>query len=459
MNLEKIFYGSSTSARKKFMMRWLEGKKFKQLVFPGCGDFQIVMAANKVLGAKIIASDVSLYSDTIGCFIIGEDPPEFEIIADIGFEINQKDPAEILMLIKAIQLMAKGAWHYQRYYNELRSNFSGQKAHLMAHLEEYKQLLWGIEYRHRCMFSELAEFEDDPETFIYLNPPVFGAYERKVFSTEGFIRYRSDFRQMEYKKDMPALIDECNKAKAHIIYVLYRNKFKVPAKHLIFAESRNIDKINYLGYNHVFKKSRFIDKSYLQYERYKNAIFSEADTGGIDENSELSITIIRPQVALYLRDLFVHKMGAFEGVAAEKTVAFFLNKKLIGVCGLNLSHLIKDRADYIFEVYAMSVPNSRYHFNNLIMRCITRQEFAKLVCRQYKNSCMIRPKKIKTVCLTRFPKLKTSVGVLELVEKEKINNIPTWKITYEALLKKDGLKAAYLEWLKVMRSKKHAKDD
>jgi len=71
---------------------------------------------------------------------------------------------------------------------------------------------------------------------------------------------------------------------------------------------------------------------------------------------------------------------------------------------------------------------------------------------------MLRPKKIKTVCLTRFPKLKTSVGVLDLVAKEKINNIPTWKLTYEAKLKKDGLKAAYLEWLKAMRIKKHGKD-
>jgi len=458
MNLEKIFYGSSTAARKKFLMGWLEGKKFSQLVFPGCGDFQMVMAGMKACGGRIIASDVSLYSDTIGHYIIGEEPPEFEIIAEIGFDINPKDPAEVLLLIKAIQLLSKGHWHYERFYNEIRSNFAGQRAHIRAHLEEYKNLLGGIQYRHRCMFAELDEFQDDPKTFIYLNPPVFGAYERKVFNTEGFIRYRSDFRQMDYNKDYPPLIEQINRAKAHIVYVLYRNKFDVPASHLIFAESRNIDRINYLGYNHRFRKSRFLDKSYLQYENFRNAIFTEGDTGTVDENSEVTIAVIKPQIALYLRDLFVHKMGAFEGVAAEKTVAFYVNHRLIGICGLNLSHLVKDRADYIFEVYAMSVHNSRYHFNNLIMRCITRLEFAKLVTRQYKNACMLRPKKIKTVCLTRFPKLKTSVGVLDLVEKEKINNIPTWKLTYEAKLKKDGLKAAYLEWLKAMRIKRHGKD-
>ena len=50
------------------------------------------------------------------------------------------------------------------------------------------------------------------------------------------------------------------------------------------------------------------------------------------------------------------------------------------------------------------------------------------------------------------------ITILHLVEKEKINNIPTWKLTYEAKLKKDGLKAAYLEWLKAMRTKKNGKD-
>jgi len=460
MNMEKIFYGSSTAKRKKFVMKFLEGKNFKRMIFPGCGDFQMVMAGKKSGCSQIIASDVTLYSDTIGAYIMGQDPPEFELLGDMGFKVDPKSHAEILLLLKAVQLAQRGVWHYQRYYLEIRDNFAAQKANLQAHLDQYRRILEGIEYRHRCMFEELEEYRKDPDTFIYLNPPVFGAYEKKVFNTEGVIRYRSDFRQMDYNVDYPAMIEMMNRSKAHIIYVLYRNKFEVPPERLIFAESRNIDKVNYLGYNHAVKKSRFLDKSYLTYQRFKNAMFREQDTPTVDENSELKIALIKPQIALYLRDLFVHKMGAFEGTAAEKTVAFYLNNRLVGICGLNLSHLVKDRADYIFEVYAMSVHNSRYHFNNLIMRCITRQEFAKLITRGYKNACLLRPKKIKTVCLTRFPKLKTSVGVLELVAKEKINDIPTYKLTYEAQLKKDGLKAAYLEWLQVMKKKRgqHGED-
>ncbi|RLC43119.1 MAG: hypothetical protein DRH70_10045 [Candidatus Coatesbacteria bacterium] len=466
-NIQKIFLGVPPSESRKALAHFVTKNlgHFDKYVVPCAGTFAAIQTiVNAGVSPKqIIASDISLYSSTLGYFLSNKPidelgvkfkKPELQFLVEYSKNNELRKAASILFGIKYAQLSKDKTYFAQSFREELYKNSDVYLSQLEDELKQLKKKIGGLSYTIKDVFVEIFDHADDERTFMFINPPAYRGGYSKMFGISDTIGWN----EPRIKEFDPALrFDLLNtirniKATAivyHNVPDISEEKYTrgVEFVNKLFAKAYSEKRIDYLLINkEIDKDSLLLKRPYSEVKRLDIPLFSDDDL--LNKYTKVSIVPITREVAEYYRNLFVHRLTAKAG--GEQHYLMLLDGKIFTVFGLKFDKATKDGHNYIYETYGITVPSKKWlRFNRLFMRLLVCKDFKRDILalhRYYKNIDLADIEGVKTTCISLHPEVRLNRGLLKLVERKRLPD-GTYYLQYYAPFNDKTYKQNIVEYI------------
>lgn len=430
--LENIFLGHTPSEQRNYITKVFSFllPKFPKIVIPAVGQFTLAKCALEA-GYKpdnIYTSDISLFSTLLGFLFDGKP------VSDIHFELSEifqtdydklnTDEERIAFLMWVMKLAQMKKITYNKImYQDLLENRDKHFETLLAQVMEFKNRYTGIHYQVQDLRQ--AIFNQDKDTLVVVNPPVFSKGYTKMFDFGEYLKFDADVPEFDFKKEYIQLYAESKKINYPVIWYRFRDLIGIDKEDVIFAKEYEIGKEDYWIISKPEVLADFPFKNYVASFKRKNLrpysapLFSEGDE--IKPDSKISFVNVPEEVGLYYRDLFAHKLG---NTKAEAYFLMLIDGKVYSTVGFMLNGCFRLQTDKVYETFGFSVPNTKYpHENRLLMMMITCSEMKKVLHDSTsKKNRIYSMNGLKTTCLSTRRSIKTHHGILNRVLREKLPN-------------------------------------
>ncbi|MDZ7343125.1 MAG: hypothetical protein ONA90_01280 [candidate division KSB1 bacterium] len=354
--------------------------------------------------------------------------------------------AVILWGIKLSQMNRK-IFFEELVYRELLSNRQRYIEQIADGIRKKCAQFAGVDYRIEDIRDTIATAEDE-RTIIIVHPPAYKRGYEKQFETPDIVQ-EVQFAQIDFSAEFASLYAQSKEKPALFVWSNYGRPDLVPREDIVFAEEKSIGKFEYYCATkphlipHGAYYKRVVQKPKQEYEQLPIKIIP-ADYE-ITEKTQISVKKISKAAAYYYRDLWCHKMAT---TAAEFCYAVLLDGMLFGVTGLMTRELQRLCCDTLYEVFGFDRPLEKHpNFHRLFMRILTCREFAQYVKRTIsKHNRIYEIRHFQTSCITKYRKLKSSTGILNLVSRERLPN-GMYHLVYRTPIHKASFREVLLAWL------------
>lgn len=454
--LNTIFLGVSKKTQKLFYLTVLKElvKKFPILRIPCVGNFTLVEVGLSA-GYKpenIYTSDISLYSTVIGGFITGKSTNDLPVkICEQWLPIynalqtEEHRAAFMLWLIKVLQIR-EDVFYEESYLEYLTKNTGEVIEDLAAKMKGLAAKYHGIHYNLKDMRQDIEE--DCSGSVTILHPPAYrGGYEKQFFF-HGAMEWTPEFQNFDFEVEFETeYLKSKNKENQVFIWSAYNTSNGIGEKDIVFAEEVGKNKYEYyaitkpeeltspIKYQVQFKKRDGIAPLPIKIipKEYK-----------ITNTSKLEMISIKEENALYYRDLWAHKMGTTK---AELYFMALIDGMAFGVTGIHLEKVRRLVSNDVFEVFGFDQPlDSHPNSHKLFMMMLTCMDFKRILENTSKVNRLAEIKGFRTVCITKYRKLKSSTGLLNIMSKEKLPN-GMYKILYQTPFWKRSFNECLTYWI------------
>lgn len=409
--INKLFVGKPKQDFFKFLsLNSCKLLAYDKIIIPAVGTFSIPLYLVN-LGyntEKIYASDIAQISDLIYKYI--SDPSENIVNEITKFHLD----------------------NIREKYKKRNVVFDNYKLLFKVKIKEkLKQLekLKGINYENNDLRKVMSAKRAERELIIINPPNIDKGYEK--FYPKAKVSIYEQFAKSEVMSlfvDTPAIIHTSlplKKGDSYSIVGMYQ------------LSNKSFTKI----YSNIVGVQKYLNYKFKQCE----ANYEMATVEDLKNVDVVKVQKIDESTAYGLRDLFIHKLATTK---AERTVVILINGKIFAVVGINLKFLISMQSEYIFEIFGMTVQLKSIKTAKLMLMFLLTNEFANYVKNSTANSMELNIKGVKTVCLSKYPEVKTDRGVLELKKREFLKDKGIYKLTYQSDIKYKLFIEAYNDWRK-----------
>ncbi len=300
------------------------------------------------------------------------------------------------------------------------------KEKYFAGLKKAKEVFRGIHYNLQDMRAVLEE-EYDSKVMVITNPPAYArGYERMFPMPEG-MSFDPMVPEWDLKKEFQNIYRFTANKPATYVWYKYKELDFIDKDDCLFAKEYTKDRFDYW----VSPSAVRLENIRLKAKMYKPSIkFSTKIVPKdyhITENSRITVKKVSEEHAIYLRDLWAHKMGS---TAAEDYILLAIDGYAWGVVGMHCSECRKMQTDEVFEVFGFNATlDNHMDSNRLRMLAITTREFINRYMSFAKTNRFFEINHFKTTCISKYRKVKTNNGIMEIRDREKMKN-GQYKIVY-----------------------------
>lgn len=407
---------------------------------PAVGTFSVVRTALEA-GYKpenIYASDVSLSAGILGNLIDPKSEP-------VAHELSKENEArwEIVsntMGSDSITYAAFLYWCMKRAEYTSEERLADMLDHVDENMEMYVEQLRskiekqvidfkGIHYKHAQLTDVLKE-ERTSEEVVVVVPPAYVGRKVKGFDYGDEIAFEPAVEPYTYSREFPALFDSARTSPAPHIWAQAKNLAGFTEYDVLYANEQRPDRIDYLVTSNMsmFEGHK---KSVNTFKRPKNEAYPAPIWGPEDEiraDSKIWFVAVTQSTANYYRDLWAHKLGATSG---DLYLLMLIDGKVYSVVVMMLADFMNMRSEYLFQQSGFSAPSTRYpHMHRLLMWCLTCREFGDFIIGSFSRNRFHVPKGLKTTCLSKYRKMKSNNGILEITHRERMEKTGLHKLSY-----------------------------
>ncbi len=470
MELGHIFFGNTPCRQRMALLAALKHLRaeggFKRVIVPCCGGFASVKTAIEAgfAPSDIYASDVALFSNILGYLYAGKDPKTtgyklHESLVE-GWEHFDGDPfrqsAWVYHAMKVGQLRAEHPYE-SSYRQDLLERREELVETLAQKLYKMSKIYAGLNYDIRDMREVLEEPYSESDIVI-VNPPAFAKGYTKMYDFRGQVEYKFDVAEWDWKSEFVAAYNKARTGPEVQFWYRYENLDDLPHEDVVFG--RQYGRQNRIDW-WLCTKAHLLPhelKTQLEMKRAKPARGIRAailpKNYTIRPDSKITFLQVDNDQASYYRDLWAHKLGS---TAAESSFAMLIDGFIFGIAGFYLDKPMRLVTDSVREQFGFNVSLEQYpHANRLLMMAITTEHFRNILMGTVKTNRYFELNKFRTVCLSKYRKLKANNGLLKIVGREKLPD-GRYSIMYETEFWKRDLKQVitdYLEYEKAAALKK-----
>jgi len=446
MQENTIFMGIPKSALRGEICRIVKAKPYSKYVIPCTGRFAVAetFVSCGVPANKIVTSDITLFSSLVGYYICGYD------LSKLGVTINSEPMsetvegiAEVLYQMKTAKIPAN-TYYNEQVIKDLVTRKPDHIENIVIGLERLKTYLNGISYSIQDV-REVIHEHDGGETLVFLHPPIESKNDYvKMFAAADITWLDPPIKQFDPKTEFGMLCGNLIKNRADVVlYLRENNKPDLPLDgwQCFFVAQDSKFKLEYLYSNKPGCMSTSANRA--QFKTFKAPpypILSDADE--VTSNSVISVLPVDEMVAMYYRDLFVHRLGS---TRAEMYFIFLIDGKVFSVRGLIYYVQNRGVGDRVREVFGLVRSNKRYHhIGRLAMRLITSKDFRDLIIRP---GDVFDKKYITSTTISKYAVAREDEGILEIYDSKQTPD-GLYHLQYEAEFKNTTFHEFLVEWLK-----------
>ena len=386
---------------------------------------------------KILTSDISLFSTILG-YLFAHKP-----LDSIGFKLadqfeeeygtykNDIDRAAFLFWLMKTKQIKGGNYFEQVHLDHVIERKTDHLQYLSGNLRAYTASYEGISYAIRDLRDVIAQGEDKRDLII-INPPAYTKGYEKMFDFGDTLRFDAGVEEFNWNKEYLKLYDQSRKQEATFLWYRYQQTVGLPKEDLVFAREYTTKRSDYWLCTKPDKIKGFGVKSLVNFKKEKQyrplAVKIVPLEYMITKDTKISFKQVQPEVALYYRDMWAHKLGSTK---AERYFVMFLDGMVFGTVGFHLQKCQSLRSNAIEETYGFTAPLEKFHTGNrLLMLAITSMQFRDyLYIQTCKRNRIARMEQFKTTCLSKYRKVKLNNGLLKVRDREKMKN-GMYKIVY-----------------------------
>lgn len=451
----RLFQGISKKTARRFYGTLFHHllKSHKRVIIPACGEFTLAKCA-LAAGYKptaIHTSDISLFSSVLGYFYSGRPLSDLKFTVSPEWQrayTSQPDEAErAAFLFWLMVISRKFPAHQKRVRDHCMRNREIYIKRLAETLSGFREIYKGISYEIADM---RAVINDDPgeDAVVVLHPPAYHKGYSKQFDFNGILKWGASFQEFDYKKEFLNLYFQSRKQKALYIWSAYRNHKEIDQKEVVFAEQIKKNRYEYFLATNPDALSNCRLLGEIAYRRDVKGIKCPYSLVPgdfqITDKTVPNVRLITEPMAIYYRDLMAHKLGS---VRAEQYFAVLLDGKIFGIVGFTMREVNLMRSTDVSEVFGFNVPLKKHPAaHRLFMMLLTCRDMARAIQNITKKNRLFRLTGFKTTCLTKYRKLRSSNGLLKLINREKMED-GRYRLVYHTHFYKRSFRETMLAWL------------
>jgi len=409
-------------------------EKYPRLVIPNVGNFELVFVALKAgyLPENIYCSGTTMYSTIVGTLLndlnmkesSGVELLEAEYVHE-RLQMACLDPyhAGSLLFAQTVAQVQDSTPYRAGFWEDLWDNIPEHCDKLDEQVRAFAEKMRGVSFVCEGIDTTVEKFKEDGGALILMFPPDFywqsNAVLEKHFrnyvtwkqpKTKTWENHYSHLDLLMKTKDTGALTllywDGPDTSKVTVsqvgdpVYGFQRERFRW--FYLFTNREREFEKDATLRRGPKSKRGKW-PLLPLDYE--------------VTDESRIWFEKIRPEVALYYRDLFAHKLGL---TLSHTCYAGIIDGYLCSTIGINMQFAIRGICNNdLMKPFGFAVPSKRHpRINKLMGKCSTSKEFKDLIVRDHRTLQLHEPGGMLTICLSEHPEMKSNRGVMKLIEKE-----------------------------------------
>jgi hypothetical protein len=476
---EKIFLGNTPADQREFLLSLLGALKPRPttLVMPAVGQFSMAKVAMQA-GFKpeqIHTSDISVFTSIIGYLYAGrplatlplrlgkfEGRPGEEIDVALEFgriEGDVQKAAFLLWAIKVKQIKPKNF-----YVTQIRDGLLHERQKIIAKLEaqlaENVKRYAGIRYEAEDMRQVIGQ-ERGEDTLLLVNPPAYPKGYTKLFDTEGAIELGLEFAEFNLKAEFAEIYRKIE-AGCPAVVLIHENAYKALDKakiefrsKIVYATQRNENRLQFYvltrptmlpdfdAFKRLATKTVKVPRPYTG----NPPIWSESDR--LAPDTKVTVRPIPSEVALYYRDLWVHKLGS---VKSERYYLILLDGRAFAVVGFHVGNAQRLKADIVYETFAACSQIESYpRPSRLMMLILTTGDMARTLLNGNRKNRLFDFKELQTTCLSKYRKVKHHRPPFKLLRRTKLPN-GTYHLVYSCDFRQDTFGDAVRQYLAEINS-------
>jgi len=328
----------------------------------------------------------------------------------------------------------------------MESTFAEQIKFISKQLNEIRESIHGITYKLMDVREVLQNIGDDE--IAILHPSSSKTSKAAQTKIDEIIKFPHKFEEFDYKKESERLFMDCRERRVNSIWSFYGIS-DIDSKFHIGGEKRKTtldnSKVDIYASTQIELLDDFKEKNGMVaqrdkfFEKVQNFQIVPEDYE-ITQTTKIEAVTTNRETALYLRDIWAHKMGV---TAASSYYIITLDGMAFGVTGLEMRTVYTMKDKTVSEVFGFDQPLTKHpKSHRLFMMLLTCQGMIKTIRNNAKKNRLWEIKNFKTICLTKYRKLKSSTGILEVTFREKLPNgnyrliyeTPIWKRSFEETL-------------------------
>jgi hypothetical protein len=461
-NLSDIFLGVTKAPVRDYVGSAVAEYKPEYMVHPCVGRYGALMAAiagGHLPPASHYASDLNLYTSVVGYLA---DPhrriaelelkPNEEV--DLFFDDADQDDdfnyaARVMLGMKYVQLPATNRF-MEGHRRELRLRQEDHVATLEEKLRRVVQMIEGIHYRAENLWDVLTELEEQPpqkKSMLFLSPPWYeGGYSKMFAAAEEAFAWPGLTGREFSPDDLGELLERSNAIEKLAVIVLVRGKLDdaVPEGYkrvMSWVDAGDIERT----YSNVDLK-KYAPQRIRRLNPRPVRLWTDADE--VREDSKVEVVPIDEDTALYVRDLFVHKLGTTASDGAY--VAIQIDGKIISVHGLNFHGVVGAMGTvngYVVEIFGVVRTTPKFNrFNRLAPLVLTSGETRRFLQASQRQLQLREMKGVQTADFRPFNDAsKNKRGIFKVVKKEQQPG-GLWKIVSRGDFRDDTWADCWAKW-------------
>jgi hypothetical protein len=455
-----LFVGAWGAADREFLTR-LVGRlrpHYDLAVEPCAGAFAMSLTYRHVgfEPKQLEASDVGLFSATLGSVFAGRHPEELGIQVDgSGLDLPD-DPvqaaARVLFTQALIRLELKPDVHHWREH--VRALLEGQEKmerKIAEQLRSMDERLHGMSYWPMDMVEHIRMHADNPKALIFIAPPTYKAGYERFFDTKGRLEWAEpSYSTWDPDADHEILARESEDFQATLVSMqMTAETGKCHHNEPLYARHERRGVTTYIWTNKPGKVLRWLSgktavpRALPDNERLEGVKILPHDHR-LTPRSKVSIVALQSKQVRYYKDLWLHRISPKD---AGWDFAVLVDGHLVGIAGYDAG-MMDYRPQVMWEdaltlFYAVGAPGRPERLTRLVMAIALLRETVDQIVPPW-QAC--RARQVMTVNLTKYPEAKQNRGILKLVDRQK-DKTHGYKLVYAASIADQTAQEAFRTWL------------
>lgn len=429
---------------------------YDRVVIPQCGR---MAGAEAAVAAgwptdRVEVSDATLFSAVVGAAVAGERVGRLNVTLASGVwpeGLDLSDPPTVLYAIKLANLRYRHVakkfgqnYLYKQMIRDLERRPADHVRSLLQCLSGLRDKLRGVKYQTRDAHEHLIASAADPRAVVWLGPiPPF-----KLVTTDGAVAW-SGPAVPSYKATRDAARMAVEGAASAALILRFRPEKVDPGEVPVFAVDRDKTRTDFIVCNRPTDMDALMDRKGVGFKAMQMFGLGEPVLPCEYEIRPDSKVWFRPvcrQVALYYRDLFMHRLG---GSGAELFRVLMVDGYVAGICGVmdNSARLGNETIDdkiWLYDTYGFTAPSTRHvRLNRLLRMLMVTRSFVEGAVEKFAD----KPVGLATTCLCEQPENMVMRNIMKVVKRERLPS-GLWRLQLVAKAKDRTNEDVLAEWLK-----------